>query len=57
MKAIAAFLVAFGGAYLTATQDNHVTGNEWVTAAIMGLTALGAVWAVPNAPKKTEPGE
>lgn len=34
----------------TALADGDVTPVEWVAVAIAGLTAMGAVWAVPNRP-------
>lgn len=48
-KAVVAFLTALGGALVTALADGSVTATEWVVVALAGVTALGAVWAVPNA--------
>jgi hypothetical protein len=52
-KAITAALVAGLGAIGTAlTPDANgastLTAQEWVAAAIVFLTGLGLVWAVPN---------
>lgn len=48
-KAVTGALVAGLTALLPAL-DAGVTAAEWVTAAVAFLVALGAVWAVPNAP-------
>lgn len=48
-KAIIGGLVAFLGAVQTGLADGHVTATEWIVAAVAAVTALGAVWAVPNA--------
>ncbi len=48
-KAITGALVAGLTALLPAL-DGGVTATAWVVAAIGFLVALGAVWAVPNAP-------
>lgn len=54
LKAIVASLVAGLTALLTALDDDSVTAQEWVTAGIAALVALGAVYAVPNTtPKET----
>lgn len=51
-KAIAAAIAAGAGVVTTAAQDSQITGEEWTTAAIAVLAALGVTWAVPN---KTAP--
>lgn len=48
-KAIVAALIAGLSALATALPDG-LTAVEVVTCLIAGLTALGAVWAVPNRP-------
>ena len=50
LKAITAAIVTGLGTLATAYQDNHVSNQEWVYVAIATLTALAAVWAVPNTP-------
>lgn len=47
-KAIVAALAAGAAAVTTAAQDSVITGEEWTTAGIAVLAALGATWAVPN---------
>lgn len=47
-KALVAALVAGLGAIATALDDNSLSAQEWVTAAIAFLVALAAVWAIPN---------
>jgi hypothetical protein len=47
-KAITGAIVAFLTAIATATADNGISGQEWVTSAIAFFVALGAVWAIPN---------
>lgn len=51
-KAIVASIVAFLGSLSTALVDDKSFGDlsdgQWVVAVIAFLTALGAVWAVPN---------
>lgn len=49
-KALVAALIAGLAALATALDDSQVSAQEWVTAAVALLTALGAVWAVPNRP-------
>jgi len=51
-KAIVAAAIAGLTAAATALQDGSVTPSEWVTVAIATLTALGAVYGVPNAPQE-----
>lgn len=51
-KAILGAVVAGLGAAATALLDNTISPVEWVTIASTALTALGAIWAVPNAPAK-----
>jgi hypothetical protein len=47
-KAVVAALAAGATAVTTAAQDGQITGEEWVTAAIAVLGALGLTWWVPN---------
>jgi hypothetical protein len=47
-KAVVGALVAFLGGIAMGLDDGTITAQEWVYAAIAGLTALGAVWAVRN---------
>lgn len=53
-KAILAALIAGLTSLSTALVDgngfNSVTDGQWLVAVIATLTALAAVWAVPNAP-------
>ena len=50
MKAIiAALLAALGSAYL-ALNDNHVSAQEWVQIAQVGIAAGAAVYGIPNIP-------
>lgn len=49
-KAIAGALGAAGAAAITALQDGHIDGLEWVAIAGAFFVALGAVWAIPNLP-------
>lgn len=48
LKSIVASIIAFLGSILVALGDNTISAQEWITATIVGLTALGSVWAVPN---------
>ncbi len=48
-KAITAAVIAGLTALVTALDDGSVTAQEGVIIAIALLTALGAVWAIPNA--------
>lgn len=50
IKAIIAALVAGLGSLAVALGDNAISAQEYVTAAIVALTAFGAVYAVPNKP-------
>jgi hypothetical protein len=47
-KAIVGGLAAGAAAVTTAAQDGQISGEEWVTAGIAVLGALGLTWAVPN---------
>lgn len=47
-KAAVGAAIAGLGALGTALTDGHVTGVEWVAVAIATLTALAAVWRIPN---------
>jgi sugar phosphate permease len=49
-KAILGALIAGLTALGTALTDGGVSASEWVAAAIATLVALGAVYAIPNAP-------
>lgn len=49
-KAVVGAVVAGLGVLLTALDDDAVSASEWVAVAIATLTALAAVWAVPNRP-------
>jgi hypothetical protein len=49
-KAIVGSAVAGLGSLAVAIQDDKVTPGEWVTVALAALTALAAVWGVPNRP-------
>lgn len=48
-KAVTAAVIAGLTALVTALDDGSVTAQEGVIIAIALLTALGAVWAIPNA--------
>ena len=52
-KAVLAALIAFLGSLATALVDGNslsqVSDGQWVTAALAGLLALGAVYGVSNA--------
>ena len=48
LKAIVAAVVAGLGSLYQALDNGHVSGQEWVAAALATLVALGAVWGVPN---------
>ena len=48
LKSLTAALVAGLGVLALALEDSAVSAGEWVNVAIATLTALGAVWAVPN---------
>ena len=50
LKAITAAIVAGLTALASALDDGTVTAQEWVWVVSAFLVALGAVWAVPNAP-------
>ena len=47
-KAITGAVVAGLAALVTALDDNAVSSQEWTIVALGTVTALGAVWAVPN---------
>lgn len=49
LKALAGAAAAALGALITALSDGSVAPVEWATIALAAVTALGAVWAVPNA--------
>lgn len=48
LKAIVASLVAGLGSLAQALDNDNVSAQEWVNAAITALVALGVVWGVPN---------
>lgn len=48
LKSIVGAIIAGLGSLLVALGDNTVSYQEMVTIAIVTLTALGTVWAVPN---------
>jgi hypothetical protein len=48
-KAFTAAGMAGAGALMAGMADGHLTGLEWLSAAIAALSALGTVYAVPNA--------
>jgi hypothetical protein len=48
-KALAATAVAGLGSLEVASLDGHFTARELINVAIVSLTALGGVFAVPNA--------
>ena len=50
LKAIVSALVAGLTAIVTGLGDNVLSAQEYVTAVIAFLVALGAVYAVPNRP-------
>lgn len=54
LKAITGAVVTGLGTLQIAYDDNVVTTQEWIGIAIATLVALGAVWAVPNAPEPQE---
>lgn len=47
-KAVIGCLIAFVGALAAGAADGGVTLAEWLVAAGSGLTALGAVYQIPN---------
>lgn len=49
-KAYVGTAVAFLTAVGTGLTDGVLTPAEWVTAAVAGLVAFGAVAGIPNAP-------
>lgn len=51
-KAIVGAIVAGLGVLATGLDDDAISGQEWIYSGIAFLTALGAIWAVPN----SEPG-
>lgn len=50
-KAIVAAVLGGLGAAVTALEDGLITGPEWATIVTTLLVGLGAVWAIPNAPR------
>lgn len=48
-KALVAAVTALLGSLAVAVQDgSSVTQGEWIAAAVVGVTALAAVYGVPN---------
>lgn len=56
-KAVAAAIVAFGGALATASIDGGVSAGEWFGIVAAALVAGGGVYAVPNTQVDDEPGK
>lgn len=54
LKSLTAAIVAGLSAIAASLDDNALSAQEWVTAAIAFLVGLGAVWAVPNSPPEPE---
>lgn len=52
-KAVMATAVAALGSLNVALADNQLTAKELIESAIVALAALGATYAVPNAPQST----
>lgn len=55
LKAFVGALVAGLSALAVGLADDNITGEEWLTAGVATLTALGVVWAVPNKPAGVGP--
>ncbi|AQZ71120.1 hypothetical protein BKM31_44835 [[Actinomadura] parvosata subsp. kistnae] len=53
-KSIVAGLSAGTAALVTAMGDNVIVTGEWVTIGLAVLTALGVVYAVPNAERSEQ---
>lgn len=50
-KALVATLTAFLGSLVVAVQDGSgLSTYEWLAAALVAVTTLGAVYSVPNLP-------
>ena len=47
-KAVIGSAVGGLGAAVTALEDGAISTAEWLTVAIVALTALGAIFVVPN---------
>jgi hypothetical protein len=54
-KAVTATAVAGLGTLEVASLDGHFTARELINVAIVSLTALGGVFAVPNASEAAAP--
>lgn len=50
IKAILAGIIALGTSLVTALGDNVISGQEYVTAIVAGIVALGVVYQIPNKP-------
>jgi len=49
-KALVGAAIAALSSIAAGLVDDDLTSNEWLTAIVAGLVALGAVYAVPNKP-------
>lgn len=47
-KALIGALIAFVSVLVTAAESHGITLQEWLTAALAALVALGGVYVVPN---------
>jgi hypothetical protein len=54
-KAVIAGVAAGSGSLGTAVQDGALTQAEGVTAVLVAVAALGAVWRVPNREPEDRP--
>ena len=54
-KALVACAIAVVGALVTGATDGGISLLDGLVAAGAGLTALGAVWGVPNTVKEPKP--
>lgn len=50
-KALVGALVAGLSVLQQGLDADGISAQEWMAAAIAALVALGAIWAVPNAPQ------
>lgn len=57
LKAISGAVIAGLGSLQIAYIDNVLSTQEIITIAIVAITALAGIWAVPNAPKRMTPEE
>ena len=49
-KAVLAAFVAASSSVITALQNGHIDGLEWIAIASAFVVGLGAVFAIPNLP-------